>query len=1105
MHTYSTAAARLDDLAERWADADAAERSNAQLYVAELTDALGVERPRPRGAGYEFEHPIRVVTRDGSETVKFADLFKDGCFLLEAKDEEDNASADILLRRAFGQAVEYAAFVPGGAPPYLLVLDVGKTLIVWDRWHGTYGGFQAGTRIDLPALASRPDDIALLQDIWEHPSDRDPRARAAAVTKEIAAHLAELASALERRGHDHEAVARFLIRTVFTLFAEDVGLLPGRPFQALIELALEQPEEFEEGAVELWRAMDVGGRFGVHRLLKYNGHFFREPSALPLTRDDLATLMEAARADWAEVEPAIFGTLFTRALDKEERHRLGAEFTPPEFVERLVRVTLEEPVRGRWTLVQAEVIQLREKGRKQDRKAALKRLRDFHAELRTIQVLDPACGSGNFLYMALSALKRVELEVIRETEAVTGTRELQIEEVDPSQFHGIEIKMWAREIAELTLWIGHHQWWRQTHGRIQPPEPILKDTGTLECRDAVLAFNEIREDPQRSRPDPTPRVTSPVTGELVPDPERMLPYLEHVAPRAAEWPKANFIVGNPPYMGNKRMREAFGDGYVDALRAAYPDVPESADYVMYWWHRAAEEVAAGRTTRAGLITTNSITQSFNRTVVSHALEKGVGITWAIPTHPWVDEAGSAAVRVAMTVIEREPSAAIRVEVDEEARIVRQLETNRLNADLSAHADVPRAADEPLLANTGLSSRGFTLVGRGFVLEESEAKRLRRLSKDGSLIRPYLNGRDLTQHPRCVYVIDFGLREHSEVREHPVLYDVVRDRVKPQRDANKRRSYREYWWRFGEPRVTLREALDGLPSYIATPYVSKHRFFVLLDAGVAPDEKVVCIASNDPFVIGVLSSSIHVNWALAAGSRLGVGNDPTYNNSLCFDPFPFPDADPDQRKEIGDVITRLHEHRDLALERDESVTMTAMYNVVEKLRADEELTEADRLIHESAACGVLRDLHCELDRAVAQAYGWPWPMPEGDILTRVVALHDVRKKEEAAGSVRWLRPDYQVPHFGTDLPQQTEAIPTVEATEGSVTSDLDWPSNAIDQIAAVKQSVSEAPGTLEEVASRFRGARRTLVERHLETLHLLVEVRMTDDNRYHPASTVVESV
>ncbi len=1098
--------ARLRALTERWANVGAAERSNAQSYLIELAEALGVERPRPSGGGYEFEFPVRVVTRDGTETVKFADLFKENCFLLEAKDDAGGPSVDLLLRRAFGQASEYAAFVPGGPPPYLMVLDVGKTILVWDRWHGTYGGFQAAQRIDLTSLAERPDDIAFLQDVWQQPGKRDPRAQAAAVTREIAEHLAELSASLEARGHEHEVVARFLIRIVFTLFAEDIGLLPGRPFEALVELCLERPEEFEDGALELWRAMDEGGRFGVHRLLRYNGHFFRDAAALPLTREDLVVLREAARADWSEVEPAIFGTLFTRALDREERHRLGAEFTPPEYVERLVRVTIEEPIRERWTLVQAEVIQLREDGRRKDLATALERLREFHRELRGTRVLDPACGSGNFLYVALSALKRIELEVIRETEAITGTGELQIEEVDPGQFHGIEIKMWAREITELTLWIGHHQWWRQTHGRTQPPEPILKDTGTLECRDAVLRHDELREDPGRARPDPTPQLPSPVTGELVPDPDRTLPYIEHVGAGPAAWPEADFIVGNPPYMGNKRMREAFGDGYVDALRSAYPEMPESADFVMYWWHRAAEEVAAGRTRRAGLITTNSITQTFNRGVISAALEKGVGIAWAIPTHPWVDAAGSAAVRVAMTVMERSPATAVRIEVDEDANVVRRVETDRLNADLSAHADVPRAAEESLLANSGISYRGFSLVGRGFVLDAEEAVRLRRISgDDGELIRPYRNGSDLARKSRGVYVIDFAMLTHAEVREHPVLYDVVRDRVKPQRDSNRRKSRRENWWRYGEAVPALREALDGLPRFIGTPYVSKHRFFVFLDAEVAPDEKVVCMASRDPFVLGVLSSRIHVEWAMAAGSRLGVGNDPTYNNSLCFDPFPFPVAEDGMRAAIGNAAMRLHDHRAKATERSEAVTMTGLYNVVDKLRAGDELSATELKIHETAACGVLRDMHDELDALVSEAYGWPWPLADDEILTRLVALHDDRRAEEDSGTVRWIRADYQIPRFGADLPSQTKVLPSEADKPDGAEEVGEWPTSAIDQMAAIKTTLETAPGSVEMVARRFRGARRALVERHLETLRLLAEVRKTEDGRYHPSSSADDLV
>lgn len=1092
--------ARLHELAERWSVAEPAERSNAQLYVTELCEALGVERPRPRGAGYEFEHPVRVVLRDGSDRVKSADLFKEGCFLLEAKDEEEGASVDILLRKAFGQAMEYAAHVQGGPPPYLMVLDVGSTLLVWDRWHGTFGGFHASRRIDLPTLHERTEDIELLQDIWERPSARDPRARAESVTREIAERLAELASSLEERGHDQERVARFLIRVVFTLFAEDIDLLADAPFEKLVELSLDDPGEFSEGALELWRAMDVGGRFGVRKLLKYNGHFFRDAEGIDLTREDLTILYEAAKADWSEVEPSIFGTLLTRALDAQERHRLGAEFTPVAYVERLVRVTLEEPVRERWALVQGDVIQLRERARRKDLKTAELRLRNFHEELRGIRVLDPACGSGNFLYVAMAILKRIELEVIREIEAITGHPELAIEEVGPGQFFGIEIKRWAREIAELTLWIGFHQWWRQAHGHTQPPEPILKDTGTLECRDAVLAWDETKEDPERARPDPTPRVPSPVTGELVPDSDAVLPYEEHLGAREAVWPAADYIVGNPPYMGRGRQRDAFGDGYVDALRATYPGVPDNADYVLYWWYRAAREVASGRTKRAGLITTNTIRQRHNRAVVEQAHEEGAKVVWAVADHPWVDEMGSAAVRVSMTVVERSAMPSRLVDVDEEANVVRERQADRLNADLTVHADVAQACGESLLSNAGLSSQGFILVGSGFVLEPDEAERLRIADPEGhDIVRPYLAGKDLTQRRRERYVIDFGLRDHAQVREQPVLYDIVRDRVKPMRDANARLAYRENWWRFGEARSSFRPALEGLSRFIATVETSKHRFFTFLEERTTPSHTVVCVALDGPYHLGVLSSAIHTEWSLAAGGRLGVGNDPRYQKKHCFDPFPFPAPGPEHQEAVADLAERLCTHREAALARGKAVTMTGMYNVVEKLRSGEALTEEERRIHEQAACGVLRDIHDKLDEAVARCYGWPWPLPADEILERLVVLHDERIAEERGGQVRWLRPEYQIRRFAPgEQVEQTTVLDEEGKAEKAVEVAVAWPESAVEQLAAVKASVGANPGNPGDVSKRFKRAKVAIVERHLETLRILGEVQLDSVGQFHSA-------
>jgi len=587
-------AVALRALRDRWAGAPAAERANAQSYLRDLCEALGVPAPLPAGSGYEFELPVKLVTRDGTETTGFVDCYKGGHFILEAKDVQGGAS-DVALRRAYGQARQYAAHDPSGtAPPYLLVLDVAKTLLVYHRWGGVYQGFAAGHRIDLPTLDQRPADIELLRDIWTQPTKRDPRQHAQAVTQEIAAKLATLAATLEDRGFEPERVARFLMRVVFSCFAEDVDLLPREAFRQTVQNAGVQGDAalFQRALGSLWQTMDSGGLFGFENILQFNGHFFKDAEVLPLEREEIALVLEAARADWRDVEPTIFGTLLTRALDPVERHRLGAEYTPRAFIERLVRPTVEEPVRERWTAVQAEVLQLRETGKAKDRAAAEQRLREFLGWLQGLRVLDPACGSGNFLYVTMHVLKDLEYEVVRELEALTGHAELRMEEIGPKNFLGIEVKPWAREIAELTLWIGFHQYWKRHH-HVQPPEPVLMDTGTLELRDAVLSWDSVRHLPERDRPDPMPRIVHPVTGELVPDPAATLPYMEHAGARPAPWPEADFIVGNPPYLGSKRMLTVMGDGYVDALRAAYPEVPDAADYVMYWWQRAAAAVASG--------------------------------------------------------------------------------------------------------------------------------------------------------------------------------------------------------------------------------------------------------------------------------------------------------------------------------------------------------------------------------------------------------------------------------------------------------------------------------------------------------------------------------
>ncbi len=1106
----SEAPARLRELAQAWAGTNVNERAAFQTWMLRFCEALGVATPDPPTDAYRFELPVQAMDREGRESTNFIDCWKSGHFAIEAKASGDDRRNDSLLRKAFGQVRNYVAYVSGDVPPYLMVLDVPRTLIVWDRWSGAYGDFAAGRRIALNTLHERAEDIQLLYDIFVDPSVRDPRGKAQEVTREIAAGLAELAAELESRGLDTERVARFLMRCVFSCFAEDVGLLPENLFRRTLETARSSGdhERLTLALTSLWKTMDSGGMFGAELLHRFNGHFFKTVEALPLAARDVDLLIDAAKHDWSRVEPSIFGTLLVRALDPEERHRLGAEYTPRAYIERLVEPTVIEPIRERWTAVQAAALQLEEAEEKKNRKkkdysAAVKEVRDFHDWIRGLSFLDPACGSGNFLYVTMAAVKRIEHEVMNEIARLShGQGGLVLDEVHPRQFHGIEVKPWAREIAELTLWIGYHQFWRESHGGRTPPDPILEDTGTIECRDAVLAWDEIVHRPERDRPDPTPRIVSPITGEMIPDPNAKLPYYEYVGARQAEWPRADFIIGNPPYLGQARQRDAFGDGYVDSLRRVYQFIPDSADFVMYWWWHAAKLIADGSTMRAGLITTNTITQSQNRPVIARAADDGAHVIWAAPDHPWVEEAGGAAVRVAMTVLDARAVTARLVKASDAGVVTTEIVAGLINADLTSHANIAAASQYALRANSGLAHRGFQLIGAGFILDAHEATAL--IGADpttADVIKPYRNGRDLAARPRGVYVIDFGLGSEADALQHPVEYDIVRSRVKPERDANARTTYGTYWWRYGEPRRELRTALVSLDRYIATVETSKHRFFTFLDASVAPDNMLICIATSAAWHLGVLSSKVHVAWAVAAGGRLGVGNDPRYNKTLCFDPFPFPDPPTALRARISALAERLDAHRKSAVARDERVTMTGMYNVVEKLRSGEALTPKERAIHEIAACGVLRDMHDELDALVAESYGWPWPMEKEEILERLVALHDERVEEESRGVIRWLRPEYQIPRFAPAAAALTLAIPEAEAMPVAAAALPAWPSTAVEQLSAIGSLVAQRPLNADEIAASFAGGQRAMVARHLETLALMGEVTQDQDGRYAGARKV----
>jgi hypothetical protein len=1186
----------------RWATAQSAERANYALFLSELCDILDVPRPDPASDAteqnaYVFERAVPLHQRDGKTTTGRIDLYRRAAFVLEAKQYAErtgeqealalalaSASAkkskiargseawDDAMIKARGQAENYARNLPATepTPPFLLVVDVGHVFEL-------YADFSQQGKAYLPFPDARANRIRLadlrdaavrakLRAIWLDPLSLDPSKISAAVTREVARYLAELAKLFEKK-HDPAAVAAFLSRCLFCMFAEDIDLLPRDSFTRLLESVKGDPAAAVPLLKGLFDEMNRGGYSLALRktLLHFNGGLFADSAVLPLDGTSLGLLIDAAKKDWQHVEPAIFGTLLERALIPSERHKLGAHYTPRAYVERLVLPTVVEPLREEWGHVRAAAVTLAGRG---DLKGAIRETHAFHHRLCAVRVLDPACGSGNFLYVALEHLKRLEGEIFRLIEDFGENMRLDLggETVDPHQFLGLEINPRAATIAELVLWIGYLQWHHRNRGATEWPEPVLRAFKNIECRDAVLAYDKkefAKDEHGKTRFvwNRKTTKTNPATGREMPDDKATVPLETFVNPQPAKWPQADFIVGNPPFLGTSRMREDLGDGYTETLRKTYPAMPESSDFVMFWWHKAALEVLAGRTRRFGFITTNSIKQTFNRRVVQSAMDAGLYLTFAIPDHPWVESADGAAVRIAMSVgasslpkavgagLPRdsgaEPSrrkAAPTIgqlqhvtheepDATGENAVQLGLELGAISPDFTTGEQTLGA--HPLMSNEGLAHMGVKLHGMGFMVSKSEAAAL-GLGKTAGLskhIRPYLNGRDLTDASRDALVIDlFGLTADEVRKQYPKVYDHVLSTVKPERDQNKRATYRDRWWIFAEPRPLMRQALSGLKRFIGTTETAKHRLFSFISGSVLPDQKIRAVACDDAFVLGVLSSRLHLVWTAQQGSTLE--DRPVYVNSTCFDPFPFPDGTKKQKEKIRALADSLDAHRKRA-QAQHGIGLTDLYNVLEKVRGRDAsprrpltapddgrlgepslppivLTAKERAIHDQALVSTLRQLHDDLDAAVAAAYGWPWPLTDAEILEKVVALNAARAAEEAKGIVRWLRPDYQKPLFagekqsalgltdsetvgGALRPDKSSAKKSGRKAPPTAKAKTTWPKTLADRVRAVELvlAAEERPATAAELAGRFSRAKAPDILEILQTLVTLGRARPGD--------------
>lgn len=1150
----------------RWLPSGGSERANYQMFLLELCDLLGVDSPdvtTAAGLGkYTFEREVKEEFANGKHTTRFIDFYRQGSFVLETKqgvEKKETAEDgqrqtkkapkkkghgvrgtdgyDTSMVKAKAQAEAYTRFLPAeeGRPPFVLVVDVGHSIEIYaefTRTGGTYLPFPtpAKHRILLTDL-EKPEVRGLLRTIWLDPLSLDPSAKAAKATREVAAKLAELGKSLEKtasedgqRLYTAEQVSSFLMRMIFTMFAEDMNLFSSdpqqqqRPFRKALERLGGNPEMFVASMEELWGKMAKGGHslFLQAKVLHFNGGLFENVEVLPITAEQLGLLIEAAKMDWGDVEPSIFGTLVERALNPVDRHRLGAHYTPRAYVERLVNKVVMEPLREDWQGVQVEIeAALRAVGDSTDpevhRKAranAIDKVRGFLDVLRNTKVLDPACGTGNFLYVSMELMTQLEAEARHVLERLGGQSEIL--GVGPENFLGIEINERAAKVASLVLWIGYLQLYAHSHDKPVPPEPILREFKNIRNSDAVLLYTKTQVNLDTTRWDGVTRITTP-DGREIPDPAARIPDVNYVSPTQAPWPFADFIVGNPPFIGAGPMRETLGDGYVKALRKTYKisklhaGVPDSADFVMYWWFRAAQLLTLPRLRRFGFVTTNSIKQTFNRRVIEQSVDnKTMSLLYAVPDHPWVDEADGANVRIAMTVVGKGAGEGVLEWVTKETvgeygeyEIETEAVKGRINSDLTVGVDITGAVE--LEAMEGISNRGVQLFGKGFIVPRTaeadpETKRkppnaedlgLGRIEGLEKYIREYRNGRDLNGNSRGAMVIDlFGLTERDVQDKFPEVYQHVKLTVKPERDQNNRETRRKNWWLFGETNPKLRDQLNGLPRYIATVETSKHRTFQFLEESILPDNKLIAIAHNDAYVLGVLSSRTHVAWAVAQGSTLE--DRPVYVKTRCFETFPFPEATAEQQAAIREKAQALDDHRKRQLGLHPDLTLTELYNVLEKVRSGEKLSNKEQDIFERGLVETLKDLHDELDALVAAAYGWASNLSEQEILGRLTMLNTERAEEERQGKVQYLRREYQ-------NPKATIQDVLVAASDVAASADNKKPKFP-HKLAAQSQLIirvlreASSPLTAGQVAATFRGVKPTRVEEVLEMLVALGQAR-----------------
>lgn len=956
----------------KWHNSSLKERAAAQEHFLDLCRMLEEPTPAeadPTGKDYGFEVGASKSTGGNG----FADVFKRGHFAWEYKGTKAN------LDTALGQLQHYAIALDN--PPLLIVSDIGTAIRIHTNWTNTVSKVYEIAVTDL----ADPEKRGWLKAALSDPDTLRPTKTRQQLTEEVAGEFAELARSLRARGHHPEQVAHFINRLVFCMFAEDVKLLPDNIFTRMLERALDDSGQFEGFASSLFTAMKSGGHIGFEKVSWFNGGLFDDDLVFALDKKEIAIVHRAAKFFWGDVDPSILGTLFERGLDPDKRSQLGAHYTDRDKIMMIINPVIVEPLTAEWEKAKAEITALMDKATSSKAAPATKArnqaqsILDTHLKrLADFRVLDPACGSGNFLYLALRALKDLEHRAQVEAEALGLPRGFP--RIGPEVVKGIELNPYAAELARVSVWIGEIQWMLK-NGFAASANPILKPLDTIECRDALMTW-EPGENREEAR------------------------WVE------AEWPEANAIIGNPPFLGDKKMIRELGEDYVSRLRTLYRGrVAGAADFVTFWFAKGWECAVKDGVT-VGLVSTNSIRTGRNREILDTIVEEGeVFSAWS--DEPWVVDGAS--VRVSLVCFRRVLGGKRYLNGSIATRIASDLTDSPLFVSkLGTLEENRRVAFTGVFINGQFEIPG-TLAREWLLLPRNVNGR-----PNSDVLRRTMNGSDLLQRGEEKWLIDFGTTMSLEdAAQYEAPFSFVDRFVRPFRTrknadgsfAVRRVNHREVWWRFAEARPGMRAATSGLSRILVTPMVSSTRVFAFLSERVLPNQKLVVLARDDDTFFGILSCRFHFLWTRATCSWIGAGNDMTYASTTVFETYPFPERltpnihlaelENDPRAiAIAKAAKRLNELRenwlnppDLVKREPEVVSgypdriLPVSEEAAQKLRR----RTLTNLYNEHPAW--LQHAHKVLDDAVAAAYGWPLDLPDDEVLARLFALNQERSANQ----------------------------------------------------------------------------------------------------------------